>query len=361
MSTNNPNAPSGGATASGADVTKPTSQPTMPTVWPGNAYPLGATYDGAGTNFSLFSEIAERVDLCLIDERGSESRIPLDEVDGYVWHAYLPNITPGQRYGFRVARAVRPGGRSPVRPEQAAARPVREIIRRRLHFRPGAVLLRLRRRRPQGRHVDHRHSPDGRLAGPHHDQRGDQSLLRLGVRPCTTHPVPRDSHLRSARQGPDTDPSRRPRRTSGHLRRPGPPGDHRTPQVAQRHRARIDAGAPVPARRAATGSGPAKLLGLQHIWVLRTALPVLVEPTGRRRGGRVQDDGAQPARGGHRGHSRRRLQPHRRRQPPGPDDQLPRHRQQGLLPARRRGPAAATRTSPAPATASTPATHMCCS
>ncbi|WAJ47684.1 glycogen debranching protein GlgX [Mycobacterium sp. Aquia_216] len=74
----------------------------MPTVWPGGAYPLGATYDGAGTNFSLFSEIAEKVDLCLIDERGSESRIPLDEVDGYVWHAYLPNITPGQRYGFRV-------------------------------------------------------------------------------------------------------------------------------------------------------------------------------------------------------------------------------------------------------------------
>src|ERR1700677_2961767 len=76
--------------------------PTLPTVWPGNAYPLGASYDGAGTNFSLFSEIAERVDLCLIDERGDETRIPLDEVDGYVWHAYLPNITPGQRYGFRV-------------------------------------------------------------------------------------------------------------------------------------------------------------------------------------------------------------------------------------------------------------------
>jgi len=71
-------------------------------VWPGDPYPLGASYDGAGTNFSLFSEIAEKVDLCLIDERGDESRIPLDEVDGYVWHAYLPNITPGQRYGFRV-------------------------------------------------------------------------------------------------------------------------------------------------------------------------------------------------------------------------------------------------------------------
>ncbi len=50
----------------------------------------------------MFSEIAEKVELCLIDEDGVESRIPLDEVDGYVWHAYLPNITPGQRYGFRV-------------------------------------------------------------------------------------------------------------------------------------------------------------------------------------------------------------------------------------------------------------------
>jgi len=72
------------------------------TVWPGTAYPLGATYDGAGTNFSLFSEVAENVELCLIEKDGSETRIPLDEVDGYVWHAYLPTVTPGQRYGFRV-------------------------------------------------------------------------------------------------------------------------------------------------------------------------------------------------------------------------------------------------------------------
>ncbi|OBF79703.1 glycogen debranching enzyme GlgX [Mycobacterium sp. 852002-51163_SCH5372311] len=78
------------------------TEPTLPTVWPGTAYPLGATYDGAGTNFSLFSEIADNVDLCLIGEDGSESCVPLDEVDGYVWHAYLPNIVPGQRYGFRV-------------------------------------------------------------------------------------------------------------------------------------------------------------------------------------------------------------------------------------------------------------------
>jgi isoamylase len=76
--------------------------PTLPTVWPGNSYPLGATYDGAGTNFALFSEVAEKVELCLVDDAGTESRINLDEVDGYVWHAYLPGVGPGQRYGFRV-------------------------------------------------------------------------------------------------------------------------------------------------------------------------------------------------------------------------------------------------------------------
>jgi glycogen operon protein len=75
---------------------------SVPTVWPGTSYPLGATYDGAGTNFSLFSEVAERVELCLISKDGSEVRVNLDEVDGYVWHCYLPTVTPGQRYGFRV-------------------------------------------------------------------------------------------------------------------------------------------------------------------------------------------------------------------------------------------------------------------
>ena len=62
----------------------------------------GATYDGAGTNFSLFSEVANAVDLCLIESDGTERRIRLEEVDGYCWHCYLPNVGPGQFYGFRV-------------------------------------------------------------------------------------------------------------------------------------------------------------------------------------------------------------------------------------------------------------------
>src|SRR5256885_15977830 len=71
-------------------------------IWPGSSYPLGATYDGSGTNFALFSEIAQRVELCLFDEDGTETRVPLPERDAFVWHGYLPNVGPGQRYGFRV-------------------------------------------------------------------------------------------------------------------------------------------------------------------------------------------------------------------------------------------------------------------
>ena len=70
--------------------------------WPGVAYPLGATYDGAGTNFALFSAVADKVDLCLFDGTGAEDRIELTERDADVWHAYFPGVAPGQRYGFRV-------------------------------------------------------------------------------------------------------------------------------------------------------------------------------------------------------------------------------------------------------------------
>ncbi|GAA1572093.1 MULTISPECIES: glycogen debranching protein GlgX [Kribbella] len=70
--------------------------------WPGRPYPLGATYDGAGTNFAVFSEVAERVDLSLLGDDGTEQLVQLTEVDGFVHHAYLPGVQPGQRYGFRV-------------------------------------------------------------------------------------------------------------------------------------------------------------------------------------------------------------------------------------------------------------------
>lgn len=70
--------------------------------WPGHPYPLGATYDGTGTNFALFSEVAERVELCLLRDDGTERRVELEEVDAHVWHVYLPGKGPGTRYGYRV-------------------------------------------------------------------------------------------------------------------------------------------------------------------------------------------------------------------------------------------------------------------
>jgi isoamylase len=71
-------------------------------VWPGQPYPLGATWDGEGTNFAVFSEGAEAVELCLLDRAGAERRIALPEVTAHVWHGYVPEAGPGQRYGFRV-------------------------------------------------------------------------------------------------------------------------------------------------------------------------------------------------------------------------------------------------------------------
>jgi isoamylase len=74
----------------------------MTQVWPGFSYPLGARYDGVGTNFAIFSEAAERVEVCLLDDQGTEERVQLREVEAFVHHAYLPGIGPGQRYGFRI-------------------------------------------------------------------------------------------------------------------------------------------------------------------------------------------------------------------------------------------------------------------
>ncbi len=81
-------------------------------VWPGTPYPLGATWDGAGTNFALFSEVADCVELCLFNagnaDEDSETRVTITEVDGLVWHCYLPGVEPGQRYGYRVHGPYQP-------------------------------------------------------------------------------------------------------------------------------------------------------------------------------------------------------------------------------------------------------------
>ncbi len=97
-------------------------------VWPGDSYPLGATYDGAGTNFGLFSEVAERVELCLFDDEGDQTRVDLHEVDGFVWHGYLPGIGPGQRYGYRVHGPFNPAAGQRCNPAKLLLDPYAKAI-----------------------------------------------------------------------------------------------------------------------------------------------------------------------------------------------------------------------------------------
>jgi isoamylase len=90
------------------EVQEKTETEPQPKVLPGVPYPLGASWDEAGTNFALFSENASGVTLCLYDDGGTESCFPLTEVTAHVWHGYLPGVGPGQRYGYRVDGAYEP-------------------------------------------------------------------------------------------------------------------------------------------------------------------------------------------------------------------------------------------------------------
>ena len=257
------------------------------------------------------------------------------------------------------ARPVRPGGRPPLRSEQAAARPVRQVVRRRLRVQPGAVLL-----RPGGRREDPPRPARrrGRLAGPHHDQRGDQPVLRLGHRPRAAHAVPRDGHLRGARQGHDRRPTRRSPKSSA---APTPAWPTRrsssTCKSLERHRDRADAGAPVHARPPAAGPGPAKLLGLQHDRVLRPAQPVRRQPDTPA----ARSPSSRPWSGRCTRRASRSSSTWSTTTPPRATTSAPRSTSAASTTPPTTGSStttcSSTRTSPAPATASTPATRTRCS
>ena len=96
--------------------------------WPGRPYPLGAAYDGTGTNFSLFSEVAEGVELCLFDDDGVETRVEMSEVDANCWHVFLPRIGIGQRYGFRVTGPWAPADGKRCNPSKLLLDPYAKAI-----------------------------------------------------------------------------------------------------------------------------------------------------------------------------------------------------------------------------------------
>ena len=98
----------------------------MRDVWPGRPFPLGATWDGGGTNFSIFSEHAEGVDLCLFDEEGEEHRVQMTRRTALNWHCYVPGVSPGQRYGYRVHGPYCAARGPSLQRLQAVDRPVRK-------------------------------------------------------------------------------------------------------------------------------------------------------------------------------------------------------------------------------------------
>jgi glycogen operon protein len=97
-------------------------------LWPGRPFPLGATWDGEGTNFALFTENAERVELCLFDDDGEEERYELHERMAFNWHGYLPGVGPGQRYGYRVHGRYDPGAGHRFNPSKLLIDPYAKAI-----------------------------------------------------------------------------------------------------------------------------------------------------------------------------------------------------------------------------------------
>ena len=161
--------------------------------WPGKPYPLGATYDGGGTNFSLFSEVAERVELCLFDDDGAESKVELDEVDAFCWHAYLPVGRSRPALRLPRARTLGSGPGPSLQRRQAAARPVRQGRRG---------------RRATGHQACYPYTFGDENARNDDDSAPfvprsvvAQPVLRLGQRPAARRPAERVGDLRGARQG----------------------------------------------------------------------------------------------------------------------------------------------------------------
>ena len=112
---------------------------SVPSMWPGKPYPLGANYDGKGVNFTLFSEKATSVELCLFDPVNNEIEyppIPLTEITEYVWHIYIPGVKPGQIYGYRVYGDYKPEAGKRFNPYKLLLDPYAKAIHGKIDWNP---------------------------------------------------------------------------------------------------------------------------------------------------------------------------------------------------------------------------------
>ena len=210
-------------------------------VWPGEPFPLGATWDGGGTNFSLFSEHAERVELCLFDDDGDETRVEVTQRTAHNWHCYLPDVGPGQRYGYRVHGPYAPAEGQRFNPAKLLIDPYAKAIDGVVDWSHDANVLPYvptgrRGRRPRARRRGRR--------GRDPEVGRDRRRVRLGGRPAAAGPVRGHGHLRDPRQGLHDAPPGRARGPARHLRRARVRGGDRLPDRARRHRRRAAADPP---------------------------------------------------------------------------------------------------------------------
>ena len=243
----------------------------MVRVWPGAPYPLGATWDGTGTNFALFSEVAEQVELCLLsgeeDAQLTESRIPLTEVDGFVWHCYLPDVGPGQRYGYRVHGPYEPGRGHRCNPAKLLLDPYGKAVSGDVHWHESLFGYRFTDPAMVNTADSAPYMPKNVVINPFFDWADDRAP-RIPYHETVIY----EAHVRGLT-----------------LRHPEVPADQRGsyaglahPAVIEhltrlgRDRGRADAGAPVRVRAQPAGPRAGQLLGLQHDRVPRPAPRLLV-------------------------------------------------------------------------------------
>jgi len=149
-----------------------------PAVWPGSGYPHGATYDGAGTNFALYSQVADQVELCLFDDDGAETRLSLREVDGFVWHGYLPGVGPGQRYGYRVHGPYDPAAGHRCNPSKLLLDPYAKAVEGGTDWNPAVFSYSFDDEDERNDEDSAPHVPRSVVVNPYFDWRGDRPPRR---------------------------------------------------------------------------------------------------------------------------------------------------------------------------------------
>ena len=313
-------------------------------VRPAVAGPFGATWDGMGTGFRVWSGHATAITLELRTPDGRAVRVPMAEEDAGIWHVYVPGAGPGTRYGLRADGPFLPAIGHLFNPAKLLLDPYARLIDGPLRWHDS--LRGFHRTAAGDLHLDTRDSaadlPWAVVTDPAFDWQGD-AAPRVPWRETVIY----EAHLKGLTElHPEV-----PRALRGTYL-----GLASEPVVAHLKSLGVTAVELLPIHQAADNDHQARH-GLTNYWGYATvgffAPGGALRPSGRRAGGRVPRDGAPTACRRHRGHPRRRLQPHRRGRPGGPHDELPRSRQRLVVPAWRPSHRGNTRTSPAAATRST--------